>query len=414
MTPTFRQAVRRLGPLATWTTLDQILFAVSNLVVTIAVTRGGGAEALGRYAVAFAIYMVLLGFARSLVSEPLLTVRAGREETTSYRSAITITIVLGAASGLVLGAVGLALGRPEIVVVALTLPATLAQDTMRYVAFRQQRPSSAVLIDGAWVVVSLACWPLMVSHPSPALAAACWAAGGAAGALLGVFVTRTRTTSFPRAIRWWTAECKVIARPLLVDSALVVLSAQSVIFLLALVAGDSSVGLLRASQMIFTPLVLALTAAGLMLVPLLSRRPPVAPVRTAVQITVVLTAGTAALSVVLVACRELLTEILFAGAVDIDFELLVAAGLYTTLIAASVGFVVLAKVTRRGRKLVISRASSAVVGLVVFFWAAATFGVYGAAWALVAQAACYVVHLALLSVIDARKAADRELSPTHG
>ncbi len=57
-----------------WTGFDQALSSISNVIVSLALARSGGVEALGVFTIAFAAYLIALGFLRSLVSEPVLTV----------------------------------------------------------------------------------------------------------------------------------------------------------------------------------------------------------------------------------------------------------------------------------------------------------------------------------------------------
>ena len=329
---------------------------------------------------------------RSLVSEPFLASR-GAPDRRSEAAAATATVLLALGSALVVGALGVALGRPELVVVAVAIPPTLLQDMLRYLAFRRGTPAVAALLDGGWVLGSVLAWPVVVRTESASLAVACWGAGALLGMLVASPAVRPRFTSARSALKWWRRDARVLARSLLLDSILVAVSTQAVVFTIASAAGNSALGSLRAGQVYFAPFGLVMTAVGLLVVPQLAQRPTRLTVQLAWRLSAAcaLLAGAAVAAIVIT--EPVLRDVLYAGAIIVEHDLLIPLALQVVLTAASLGFVIMAKVRQRGDLIVRSRLTSAVVGLLILVPATVTAGVQGAAWALVLQTAIYTGQL---------------------
>lgn len=378
-----------------WTTFDQALFSLSNLVITLAVARSGGAEALGRFAVAFAIYLVVLGGARSLISEPLLAQPRGDRDREAERSAATLTLVYGMMAALVVCGLGLVLGRPEILVVAIALPVTLFQDVLRYQAFRRKQPHLAALLDGGWLIGSLAAWPVLIRVPSPAVALLCWAGAALVGTLAGWWFLRPGLAAPRAALHWWRRDTRGLATPLFLDSVLVAISTQAVVFVLAAGVGDDALGLLRAGQVYFQPLLLALVAFGMFLVPRLAQRPDPPTAGFALRLSAGMAAGAAGVCVLILLAEPLLGAVLYDGAIDVPAGLVIPLAAQVVLAAAAGGFAAVAKARRSAASIARSRLWATVIGLVVLAVATYRFGLLGAAWAQVIGAAVYLVGLGL-------------------
>ena len=290
--------------------------------------------------------------------------------------------------------------------VAVALPPTLLQDMLRYLAFRRGQPAIAALLDGGWVLGSALAWPVVVRTESPSLAVACWGAGALLGLLVASPAVRPRLTSARSALEWWRRDARVLARPLLLDSILVAVSTQAVIFVIASAAGDNALGLLRAGQVYFAPLGLLMTAVGVLAVPWLAQRPEMVTWRLAARLSgaLALVAGVVALITIL--AEPALRALLYAGLVSVPGNLLAALAAIVVVAAASSGFVVLAKVRHRGGIIVRSRATATVAGLLLVIPSTLTWGVQGAAWAMVAQMVIYAGHL-LLSTLRAEARRDQ-------
>lgn len=385
--------LRRLVTSVSWAGIDQALFALSNLLVTLAVARGSGAEGLGRFTVAVAAYLIVLGIGRSLISEPLLAQRRGEQDREVEAATVTITVLYALAGAVVVGAIGLVLGRLEFGIIALLLPTTLVQDLLRYQSFRRQRPALAALVDAAWVVTSVAAWPVVVGTGSVTLAVALWGLGSIAGIIAGWWSLRPRLTGARQALRWWTTDAKEIASPLLVDSVLSSVASQALFFVVAAFEGERETGILRGGQVFFAPLSLALIAISILAVPKLAARPSLSTPRMTLVSGAAFTGLAAVLCLLIVVFEPLLRGVLYGGSIEVPVSILVPLALGTVFIGSSTAFVTVAKARRIAGHIARSRLSSTIVGLVILLGATWVFGIRGAAWSLAVQTALYTISL---------------------
>lgn len=392
--------ISRLLPLVGWTTVDHGLFALSNLVITLAVGRAAGAEGLGIFTVAFTTYLVVLGCSRSLASEPLLTSPTAAR--TTEAPSTTIVIAFTCACAVVVGLVGLLLGRVELLVLAAALPLLTVHDLLRYQAFRRGEPKVAVLLDGGWLLGSVLAWPIVTGSGSPTVALLCWAGGALLGVVLSAPLSRPRLSPLRAATGWWRRDARTVAMPLLLDSAIVAVSTQAIVFLLAALVGLADLGVLRAGQVYFAPVLLVVTALGLALVPRLAQRP--ALMARAVRLAVLASTATAVVCAAIIAAEPVLQQLLYAGAIDVPLLLLVPIALQAVLAATAAAFTAVAKARRRAGLIARSRLSSAIVGVAVTVLATTAYGVQGAAWAAAGQMALYTAEIAMRVLRDGHMA----------
>jgi O-antigen/teichoic acid export membrane protein len=387
--------LRRVAIPLSWTTADQLLSALSNIVISLAVTRGAGLEGLGRFSLAFAAYLTVLGFSRALVSEPMLTVPGRDGDAEVERCGLTLTMLWAAGGALAVAGIGLVLGRVEFLVVAAAIPVLLAQDFLRYVAFRRHRAQQALALDAGWLLGSLLVWPVVSNSSAPTVGLACWAVAALLGLLAGARGI-IRLPARPRvAVAAWTTDHRPVALPLAVDGLLVTLSLQGMVVTLVVVNGDEALGLLRACQIFFNPLGLLFTAVGLMAVPRLARRTELVTARLARRFSFGL-AGLAGIAcVVVVILQPVLNAVLYGGKVLAPGWLLIPLAVQVVLGAAAGGYFVVCKARRQGDAIVRCRLTSTVVGVVVLGPAILVWGLQGAAWVLVVQAAAYLVHMVI-------------------
>jgi O-antigen/teichoic acid export membrane protein len=390
--------IRSVATSMSWMTVDQVLSSLSNVVITLAVTRGAGVDGLGRFSVAFAAYLTVLGFTRSLVSEPMLTLPRAGAEGRSDRDvegcAVTLTLgcaVLGAG---VVGGIGLLLEHVELVVVAVMLPVTLLHDMLRYQAFRRMRAQLAAVLDGGWLLGSVLAWPLVSSSPLVAPALGCWAGAALIGIAAVWRVLRPSVVGMRVALRWWQADCRAVAPALVLDSLMVTALLQALVVVLVAADGAAALGLLRAAQVYFNPLGVVLTAVGVMAVPRLAQRGGVASTALAFRLSAGLTLLGCAACGVIVLAEPLLHTVLFGDVVDVPGWLMIPLAVQVIAAAASSGLLVATKARRRGADIARSRLVATVIGMAVLIPATSTFGLRGAVWALAVQGVVYLIDQA--------------------
>ena len=395
MTMSRNRRLRSIALPAAWSSLDQVLSSVSNLVVVLAVARGGGVDTLGRYSIAFAAYLMAMGVGRSLVSEPMLAAPRDSDASTARGATLTLGLVYAVGCAALFGVLGVLLGRPEFTVMGLLLPAVLIQDLLRYHAFRDQRAMIAAALDGVWLLGAIAAWPALSTSASPVVAVAGWGAGGVAAAVIGLVVTRATWLPVGASFRWWKAEARRLAAPLVADSLAVVAATQGSVFMVVVLVGDGAMGVLRAGQVYFSPLGLLLTAGGMFAIPrLASRTQPLVTGYRLAFVSLAVAGLSAAVAAMIVLGEPLLRPYLFANSVAVPTTVLTALACQVALTAAAVPLVITAKVRNRGMDIAASRLHSVITGLVAVVVGTTLFGLVGVAWALTLQAGWFAADLA--------------------
>lgn len=252
--------------------IDQLLSSGSNFVALLLGARYLDAGGFGAYSLALVSYTITLGITRALCSEALL-VRPGeagaeRERRTRLVAGSVTWVGLVATVCFAAGALladGAVVGC--LVVLAVTMPALLGQDVLRYAAFSRGQPRAAVISDGTWALGQALGFAFVISRGDPS-APALLLAWSIPGALAGLMqAARERVVpAVERGISWILRN-----RDLSVRYALDFLSgagaAQLAAYVLAGVAGVAAVGSIRGAQTLFGPVNILLTGAYIVLVP---------------------------------------------------------------------------------------------------------------------------------------------------
>jgi hypothetical protein len=272
---------RTLGTLfgrATWTLTDQAVSSLTNVTLSLLIAHFVDARAFAAYAVSFTLYAFLLGGMRALVSQPL-AVRFSNHSSGEYRevagAAVGGALTLGSAAGVLLVLVGGGLDRDiggPMIVLALFLPALLAQDAWRAVFIVHGRPASATLNDCAWAIVQLGVvgWMLIAGVDTAPPLIAGWGAAAVVAALIGIAQMRV----CPRPVRGvrWLAQQSDLSRFYVPEFLTVVGSFQLTILFVGVVGSLEDVGSLRAALVLLGPLGIIGYSATAFATPELSRR----------------------------------------------------------------------------------------------------------------------------------------------
>lgn len=376
------------------TGLDQVFSSLSNVIIAIAVGRGGGTGALGTFSLAFAGYVLVLGFARSLITEPLLAMpMRGRRTDTAPALALSITV---AAAGTAVGiAAAVWTGRTELLVLALSLPALILQDAQRYAAFRERRAGDALLLDATWCAVSLAVYPMILRTGSPALAVVLWAIGSVAASAMGV-----RLGYVPGAWRaarpWWANEARRLGLGLAAESITYTVGSQVTFILVAALAGTNALGEIRAGQIVVGPAAMLMSAVNLYALPRVALRGGVGG-REAVRLAAASALlGLCCVAGVLVGGRAVSTSVFGAGTA-VPTMLLLAATAQVIFNGIASGFVVGFKASGNGRALAVARLCAVVIAVPMAMVAALLGSIVAIAWTFAVPAATYLAAVIVLS-----------------
>lgn len=374
------KVVRRVG----WGLLDQSASSATNFLLFVAAGRLLGPDSLGIVALAFASYLVVLGFARSLAIDPLVVRLASDRDPRLIRSTAAWIIVFGASTSvscMVLGAaIPGSIGRGLFAIGPWIIP-VLVQDLWRATLFCTKRESAATLNDFVWLAALLIY--LYPTQWSPAVIMVPWGLGAVWGAALGFFQLHLKP-SFAGYWHEWRSSLWTLGRWLTGGSAVFNAGAQGSVFVVAGIVGAAGLGGLRAAQSLFAPMTVVAPAFSLPGLPavgdalLKSRRKAG---WLAVQLSGVAAALAGCYLIVLLLAGNGILSLVFGGGFDRFNVLLVPIGLGQIVGAIGTGPLLVLKAGSQGKTLFIGQVLSSLVQLIAVIFLAQAFGLVGAAWA---------------------------------
>ncbi len=238
---------------------DQLLFSLSNFVLSILVARSVSAREFGAFSLVVAIYIVVSAVSRGLTSETLI-VRFSASEREPWRRAATNAAGASLTIGIVAGA-GLlvcgALTTGTLAAAALALgvmsPGLVTQDYLRFAALSCRRPQVALVSDGLQFVVQcgLSAYLLAADQDKPWMFIAVWGLGAYLGGLYALVALRLPLR--PWRTRAWFAEHGSLAVRYALDDLGQQGSQQAATYAVAGLGGLTDAGSLRGAQTVFNP-----------------------------------------------------------------------------------------------------------------------------------------------------------------
>jgi O-antigen/teichoic acid export membrane protein len=271
--------VGRLARRAGWNVVDQVLSALSNVLLAILVARTVDAEGFGAFSTAFLVFSLVVALSRAVIGQPLQISFAAADPADFHRAA---RYALGAAAlgGLCAGALAIVAGilmhnEPGRALIALgvCLPGLLVQDICRMAFFSLGRPSRAAAIDGIWAVLEfgLLAISLLAGVSDVRVPIAIWGASATVAGIAGLHMLRVlpQLSGAPS----WVLKQRRLTGYLLAEYVLGQGLAQVGILLVAVVGTSAGVGALRAAQVLLGPLGILGAAAFMFAVPEIAGRP---------------------------------------------------------------------------------------------------------------------------------------------
>lgn len=264
--------IRRIA----WSSFDQGLSSISNLVLSVLAARQADLEAFGAFGVAFAIYQFGLGSSRALIGEPALI----RVSSDNPNAASNARGILGSAMyiGVFGSAVNIvaAIAAPRFstifLVFALGFPILMAVDSARYWYLAKSEARSAATIDGIWIVAQLSTYALFLWGGvfSIETVLVTWVIGAIA-ALLSFCIVRRDYPSLSGGYHWLRSVRHLSLR---FWGEYIAISGvqQGVIYFSVIFAGIAAAGSLRGGQVIVGPLSMLTMGVAVVALPSLAAR----------------------------------------------------------------------------------------------------------------------------------------------
>jgi O-antigen/teichoic acid export membrane protein len=254
-----KRLVRRLG----WGVADQVLSSFTNFAVGLLIVRMFGIAAFGGFAIAFTTYTVALNISRGLATDPLVVRYSGSTGPTwerVVRESTGTALVVGFLTGVVCVVAGFLVGDAlgpgvghAVVGVGVALPGLLLQDAWRYAFFASGRGGHAFLSDLVWAAAQLVAFAAIAWFDVASIAVLVLGWGGAASVAALVGVAQAGLVPRPaRALRWIRGNRDLGTR-YLAENLVISGGTQLRTFGVGAVAGLSSVGALRANELLLGP-----------------------------------------------------------------------------------------------------------------------------------------------------------------
>jgi O-antigen/teichoic acid export membrane protein len=255
---------RRLGAAVA----DQIVASASNFFVGVVIGRFAGVDQLGTYAIAFFLWLILIGVNRSVLTEPLVIFSDDLETPSRLKSAsgsqLFLALYLSGFTGLLTMA-AYALGSDvwrTTLVLTVALPVLLAQDFWRAMGFGVHRPVLSLVNDIVFIVVQFALTIafIVAGFTTAPWFVVAWAVGALVGALVGFHQFRVRPIVVPSSDelrRLWAN-----SRWLFGDYLTLIGARELQQLLVALILPRPDVGGLRAAESLMGPSVVIKLSGG--------------------------------------------------------------------------------------------------------------------------------------------------------
>jgi O-antigen/teichoic acid export membrane protein len=267
------QALRSLGRRFGWGVADQALSSLTNFTLGLVAARTLSSTEFGAFALMFSGYLICLGAARAMASEPL-TIRFAAVSKQEWRrgtsGATGAALILGVFAGLVCVAIGTVVGESRgsgLLALGATLPGLLLQDTWRFAFFARRRGSSAFANDLVWAFALFGGMAVLLTTRAVSVGSlvAVW---GVSGAIAGIFgMLQSSVMPSPPRIGGWFRNHKDLIPRYLGEFAVSTVAGQISAFGLGALGGLAQVGALRAGQLLLGPLNVLFLGVGVAAVP---------------------------------------------------------------------------------------------------------------------------------------------------
>jgi O-antigen/teichoic acid export membrane protein len=400
-----------------WGFVSQGASSVTNFGLSLLAGIFLGPKGLGVVFIGFTLYLLALGFQRSLFSDPLISTSSSSEAAQTKadsRAALSACLVWASVVCIAFVSIGLGVGGDVgdgLLIFAPWIIPVLIQDYWRVVLFRDGRGRAGAFNDVVWMITMAVATPIVLLHPNESTIVASWGLGAVVSTLLGLRQTRLLPARLSTTQRWWRSKGWPLGRWLAAESIVYALGSQGLVILLVPIVGAGSLGGLRAVQTLFAPLSLLAPALYLPAFPYLSRT--VGEFETQAGAFATRLGGFAALLTGLYVLGAAAVGSTLLGSVFGDpfrgfGSLIWPVGLGELAVAGTLGFSMLIKAERRGRAILVCRSVGSISALVFAVSLAYVSGIDGAAWGMSLGAALGAAAVAIAANVRRRPAVQPE------
>ena len=268
-----QRALRGIG----WAALDQAVSSCTNFGITVVAARELSRAGFGAFGLSFSISIVVMGFLRSLVTEPLLSrpeAAQGQSRRPVFGAVTGASLMVACVAGAGVALAGLFLeadiGR-ALLALAVLLPGVCLQDAWRYCFISQGRPLTAVVNDSVWLLLQVAALVGLATTGrwSPAWILLTWGGAGAGAALLGI--VQAGVLPRPQAAWSWLRDQRDLGGRYCLEFVTSNGAIQLALVGLGAISGLTALGAVRGAQTFFGPLGVLFNSVLLAVVPAATR-----------------------------------------------------------------------------------------------------------------------------------------------
>lgn len=244
----------------TWALGDQVVSAVSNAGLAIAVARTSSASEFGQFSLAMSVYVLVLGLSRAATSDVIAVITGGGSQPDTnglLAQSAAVAVSVGLLCGSILASVAILVSRDvtnPVWMLGLGLPALVLQDACRAGSIATGQARRALANDGLWAGAQAVLFAVVLTSGSgtPSVLLLCWIVSACAAAVFGC--VQLGVVPIPRGSIAWSRQHRRLIPGYMGEFAVGLGGLQLIWVLLGANLGIAAVGAIRGAQTVLGPL----------------------------------------------------------------------------------------------------------------------------------------------------------------